>query len=380
MKATLGRINVTRILPIILATPIILIITFFLATQNHFLAAGSDFLSYFTGASIIKNGKADLIYDISTQRKYFEDIIYPLKGTVTNRFISPPFVALFFLPFTFINFYSSYKIFLIVNLGIFLVFLHLLAKTFPAFFKKYNFLYILPFYFFPVAVTLFMGQTSFVLAIIFLLIYLSLLSNKPKDVGVLTAALLFKPQYVFAIPFLLLLIKKKKQFLLWFFITTLSLLLISLFLVGPKALFDYFPFILSTENPDFGNRAQQMFSLHATLSHLIFASKLSNFYPFLLNSGVYLLFLYLFKKRMPKMTKKTSFIFVILSTLIFSLHVLNHDLVLLILPILILLEKGRLIAPLLIFILPSISILGNTLIATLVLLFIASFILFKPRA
>jgi hypothetical protein len=388
MKAFAGKLRITNFLAVFLITPLVLIFVYFLAVPNPNLAAGSDFLSYYAGASIIKNGKTDLIYDISTQRQFFEDIIYPLKGTITNRFISPPYVALLYFPFTFINYFIAYKIFFIVNLGVFFLFLCILRRVFRDIFQKYNFLYIIPFYFFPVAMTLFMGQTSYILAILFLFIYLLLVNNKSRETGILSAVLLIKPQYVFAIPFFLLLVKEKRQFLQGFFITTFSLLLISLLLVGHKALFDYLPFMLSTENPDFGNRAQQMFSFHSAISYLFFKSNLSSIYPFILNSGAYILFLYLFKKRKSKISIKTAFILIVFLTLLFSLHVLNHDLVLLILPIFILLdsslkergriEVGRLITPILIFILPSLSIFDNTFAAICMLFVISSLILIKP--
>ena len=379
MKVTLGRINVNRILPIILAAPIILIIVFFLATQNHFLAAGSDFISYYTGASIIRQGKGNLIYDLSTQRQFFDDIIYPLKGNIANRFISPPFVALLYLPFSLLNYYFAYKLFFIANLGIFVFFLYLLAKTFSKIGTKYKFLHILPFYFFPVFVTLFMGQTSFVLAILFILIYQSLKDNKPELLGILSSALLIKPQYIFAIPFILILVKKKKKFLHWFLTATLFLFLTSILIAGSKALLNYLPYLFSTENPEFGNRAHQMVSFHAGISYLFFNSNLANIYSLGINFSLYISSLYLFAKRINKMQLKTAFVLIIFLTLVFSVHVLGHDLVLLLLPIFIILEKGRLIAPLLLFILPALSILGNTLPAIFTLLIITSLFLYKHK-
>lgn len=383
-----SRINVVKLLNFVLIVPISLIILLFLFTPNPYLAAGSDFISYFTGASIIKDNKAHLIYDITTQEEYFENIIYPYKGIVINRYISPPFVAIMFLPFTFINYFTAYKLFFIANLGLFLIFLYILSKVFTRLEEKYKFFYIIPFYFIPAATTLFMGQTSFLLAIIFLLIYIYLKKNRSKEAGMLSAALLVKPQFIIAIPFILLLVKKKKRFFIWFLGVTFFLFLISLLIAGPKALSDYLPSLLSTENPQFGNRAYQMFSLHAATTYFFFNSNLSNIYSLIVNFVVYLSSIYLFAKRISKMRLKTAFILVLFLTLTFSIHVLSHDLTLLLLPIFIIINdtlkpgktNGVLLAfALLLFVLPSTVSLGNSIYAGLMLFVLSAYVLFRPE-
>ena len=388
MKGIFGKFSLAKLLPVFIITPIVLIFTFFLAFPSHNLAGGSDFLSYFAGASIIKNDKANLIYDISTQKESLENIIYPLKGSITNRFISPPFVALLYLPFTYLNYFTAYKLFFIANLGLLLIFLFLMEETFKKLRKKYEWLTIVPFYFIPVATTLFMGQTSFLLALIFLLIYICLNKKKSKEVGILSATLLIKPQFIVAIPFLILLVKRKKEFLLWFLISILILFLLSFLMVGPKALSDYLPYLLLTENPEFGNRANQMFSLHAAISYLFFKSNLTNLYSLIINFALYTYSLYLFSKRVSKMRLKTAFIIVIFLTLVFSVHVLSHDLILLLLPIFIILNdtlkvgkwKGDLLAfALFLFVLPATITLGNTIPAAVILIVFSALLLFKPE-
>lgn len=387
MKFSL-RNSLFELLPFILIVPLCLILILFLLVPNPNLAAGSDFISYYAGASIIKDNKGELIYDISTQRQYFEDIIYPLKATFTNRYISPPFVAFLFLPFTFVSYFTSYKLFFIANLGLFVILLFLMDKTFTKLGDKYKFLIIVPFYFIPVITTLFMGQTSFLLAIIFLLIYISLKKQKSKELGILSALLFIKPQYAIAIPFLVLLVKRKKQFLLWFLGTALILFLASLLIAGPKALLDFLPNALSTENPEFGNRAHQMFSLHAAISYFFFNSNLVNIKSFIINFGLYIFSLYLFTKRVTKMRLKTAFVLVIFLTIVFSVHVLSHDLVILLLPIYIALEgifKNKkvnnrlLVITLALFVLPATVALGNSMPGVAILLFLSVLILFKPE-
>ena len=263
-----------------------------------------------------------------------------------------------------------------------------MEETFKKLRKKYEWLTIVPFYFIPVATTLFMGQTSFLLALIFLLIYICLNKKKSKEVGILSATLLIKPQFIVAIPFLILLVKRKKEFLLWFLISILILFLLSFLMVGPKALSDYLPYLLLTENPEFGNRANQMFSLHAAISYLFFKSNLTNLYSLIINFALYTYSLYLFSKRASKMRRKTAFILVIFLTLVFSVHVLSHDLILLLLPIFIILNdtlkagkmKGELlIFTLFLFVLPATVTLGNTIPAAVIFIVFSALLLFKPE-
>lgn len=393
MKFSL-RNNLVKHISFVLIVPISLILILFLL-PNPYLA-GSDFISYFSGASIIREGEGNLIYDLSTQKEYFGDIIYPLKAAFPNRYIAPPFVALLYFPFTFFNYFTSYKLFFIANLGLFVILLFLMNKTFTELVDKYKFLIIVPFYFFPVFVTLFMGQTSFLLALIFLLIYISLKKQKSKELGILSAILLIKPQYAVAIPFLFLLVKKKKQFLLWFLGTILILFLTSLLIAGPKALSDYLPYALSTENPEFGNRAHQMFSLHAAISYFFFNSNLSNIYSLIINFAVYIPTLYVFAKRVSKIRLKMAFILVIFLTLTFSVHVLSHDLILLLLPIFIILNdafkagkinkfvlvkinRSLLALVLLLFVLPATVSLGNSIPAAVILFVLSAMVLFRPK-
>ena len=389
MRFKSGRNYLERLLPFFLIFPIALIIIYlFIISVNPYLAAGSDFISYFAGASIIKDGKGPLIYDFATQSEYMEKAIYPLTGQILNRYIAPPFVALIFLPFTFFNFFIAYKLFALFNFGLFSLFIYFLAGTFKKAKKLNRLIVILPLYFYPVITTLVSAQTSFILAILILFLYKLIKAKRPVLIGICTALLLVKPQYMVFTPFIFLLIKNKRKYALGFFATLFVLLLASILLVGTEGLINYPSFVLATENPAFGNRAHQMFSIHAVASNLLFDSNLASIQSLMFSFFGFIIVFYLFLKRHQKISLNLSFALVILLSLLFSAHVLSHDLILLLIPIYIFLEEGYKQRPrnrwqfyllvLILFIIPATISLGTSLPGTALLLVLATVIILKP--
>jgi hypothetical protein len=266
-----------------------------------------------------------------------------------------------------------------------LVLFFLLSQEFPLVDYKNKTILSISFYFFPVFITLFMGQTSFILAIIFVLIYHFLRLKEFKKVGVLSGLLLVKPQYLLAVPLILFFVKRKREFLSSFVLTVFFLLVLSLLIVGPEALLGYFDFARLTENPEFGNRASQMFSIQAATSYLFFNSNLTRAEPLFINASIYLLSLGLFLKKAKDYSFNKNFVIVVLLVLLFGVHVLNHDLILLIIPIFILLQqvyKGGVKSSLFLlisflFLIPTASFLGYSIIGTLALLIFALTLLLK---
>ena len=82
----------------------------FKATATN--ALGSDFVSFLTGASVIRAGKGNQLYDLVTQFSFQQAL---LAQEISTDFLLPfrnlPFVAFFFLPFLYR--YSAVNIFLI---------------------------------------------------------------------------------------------------------------------------------------------------------------------------------------------------------------------------------------------------------------------------
>lgn len=294
----------------------------------------ADFLSYFTGARILRDGKGSHLYDFDTQHTYQHMIAPIIPSSYLNRFVIPPFFALFYVPFTYLPYHVAYGLFFFFNL-LLLFFLLLISESLFVIQRWIASLAV--FFFYPTVETLFYGQLSFVICFIFLLIYKTLATRKSFLSGILTALLLIKPQFLISFPFLFLLSDKKRSFLSGFLLSAFFILGISIVTSGFDFLSRYIEFIRSTENSGFGNRASQMYTLHGGLAFLFFNSDLSNINAFLINLLGYMFTLFLFLMRYKHVIFKYSFAASILFTLVFAMHILVHDLSVLIIPLFIVL-------------------------------------------
>lgn len=349
------------------------------------VVASSDFLTYLTGATIIKRGVGDLIYDLETQLSFQKELVKPFFKEKLLPFRSPPVVALLFLPFTYFSPITSYKLFAILNLIILIILTISSAKIFKNI-KKYKFWYLIPFVFLPSIQTLFVGQTSFILLLIFLFIYISINNKNSLLAGVLGGFILFRPQYIVALPFLTVLVEKKLDFIIGFTLSFVFLLLMSLNLSGINPLLNYPSLIAYTERPVFGSRMDQMFSLTAALSQILKGNKVNFNSLLMINTGAYLLTLYIFIKRYKFIDFENLFVSTMLFSLVFSVHVLSHDLSILMLPVFIWLneafikevkkKKLLLFLAILVFLIPIMATVIKPAILTYVLFALAFYMLY----
>lgn len=338
------------------------------------LIIGSDFTAYLTGAQIIKEGKGNLLYDLKSQLKTQQEIIQPFwsyeKGLLPFRYL--PFVGVFFLPFTFFNLILGFKLFATFNLFLVILFILLSAKFFKNI-NQHKIWLLVPLIFIPVFHTISLGQTSLILTLSLLLIYQSIKSKKPFTAGLLCGLLLFKPQYLTILPFLFLLTNNKQRFIFGILLSFLALLSISIWTSGLDTLLKYPSLVLSTETPFYGARAHQMFSLNTLLSSP--ALSLSPFKIFIINGLLYLFFLLIFIKRHKSVSFDQSFASATIFSLLFAIHVLSQDLVLLLVPAYLMANHPFILLFTLILISLSAAVLKGGL-AVLILLLLAIGLLF----
>lgn len=345
-------------------------------TLPRFMVASSDFVSFPTGALLIKAGKGELIYDLQTQF-FYQQYLTDYARDWLLPFRSPPVVALAFIPLTYFPLILAYKLFAAFNLFILFLFTFFSGRIFPKI-KKFKFWPFLPFIYLPSLKTIMLGQLSIILSLVLLFIYKSAKSKKSLLVGLLAGLIFLKPQYLIAIPFFFLLVPDRRRFILGFLLSFSSLALLSISVSGVNSLLAYLPFAIQTEITTFGSRAYHMYTFYSLLRFLPFS--LSSFSRFLINGVFYLLALLLFAKRKRKLGPDKSFILAILFSILFSVHCLDHDLSFLLIPIFILLNQYKkglwdLIAILILFALPCLSLIGNTTAGPFVLLAIVFYFL-----
>lgn len=302
-------------------------------------AVGSDLVSYLTGARILRQERGEFLYNLDKQYYYQQKVIKPHVETGLLPFVNPPIIALFFIPLSFFPLLYAYKIYIIILFLVMVFISGVVSKIFSN--LRESFWLILPFIFYPSFGAVFVGQLSPFLVLCFLLIYLYLTKTNESIVGILAGLLLLKVQYIILVPYLFLLVKDKRLFIKYFLSSMLILVTISSLLSGWKIWDNYFITIYFAQNPEYGTRVWNMFTLHSSLSQIKPFSSLSYIELALINLLFYLISLGIFIKLSRFIPLDRLFAIAVILTLVFCMHGVNYDLSLLLLPIFILLNTLR---------------------------------------
>ena len=170
-----------------------------------------DSLAFYTGATLIWNGRADDLYDLETQRSLQEELLpsqyrqdRPHQWDLLP-FISPPFVALALAPLAGLSlpvFYAVTGGLLVLLIAVLVVALQCTANAWPE--SRRLLLFMLTVLWLPVSWSLMQGQMATLLAAAFALGYLALRNNQGILAGIILSTLWIKPQYaVLVLPALL---------------------------------------------------------------------------------------------------------------------------------------------------------------------------------
>ncbi|OGM24591.1 hypothetical protein A2962_01385 [Candidatus Woesebacteria bacterium RIFCSPLOWO2_01_FULL_39_61] len=311
----------------------------FMATlvNRSYFSKSADFISYFVGAEILAAGKGSLLYDLPTQYFFQTSVIDPKIGDWVLPFRGIPAVLLIYLPLTFLSLETAYTIFSIGNFLLLIFFYYLLTRVFENISAKSKYLFLLVIVFIPALQALCMGQLSVLITTIFLIIFNSIKDKKYVLAGVFSSLLIIKAQYLTAIPFIFFLVREKKQFLIGFFPMFAFLILVSSVMSYPLWFLRYPAFLFTTENSNYGSRFQDMGSFYANTRFLF--SNLSGRFVVFLNTLLYFVVLIFFAIRSRKLTYETLFVSTILFSIVFSVHFLSFDYVLLLIPFYIIFNK-----------------------------------------
>jgi len=345
----------------------------------------SDVVSFLTGALMIRNKVGVNLYDLPTQLFYQNQIVSPFVREAVLPFkIFAPF-ALPFVPLTSLPLKTAYMFFAFLNFALLGLLPHLTAMTLNKL-REFRFWYLAPFIFLPSILSVILGQLSIVLAFIYFLIFKFVKDKKEALAGVFSALLLIKPQYVIAIPFFLLLSDNRRSFLKGFLIVFFILILSTLIISSPDALLKYPSFLLLTENEFFSGHSQRMLTVSSTLYYNL-PMKLSSYKGALsLNALFYFIVYCIFIKKYKRVNFDYAFASAVIFSLLFAVHVLEHDLAILMVPFLILLNiavtdkknrKTLYILAFLLFLMPQIVLIISPAFGSIMTIFIAITLLYK---
>jgi hypothetical protein len=217
----------------------------------------SDFMAYSTGAQIILDGKGQDIYKLEIQKSYWEKL-QPRDTPYILPYIAPPTTALFYIPYLFLPANIRAQVATLVN------FLPILAGAFilgkVAKDSRLALLSIFSSWF--VWVCVWQIQPTALLFLVTAILYAALTKKNNALSGVLCAFYIIKPHYLIIVPLIFLLTGKNVTFVKTFLASLLVLLAINLSITGTLALFvDYPKLLTTTDNPNYGNRWYEMYSI-----------------------------------------------------------------------------------------------------------------------
>lgn len=347
----------------------------------------SDLVSFLTGAEILKAGKAGEIYDKDLQYTYQLKVIEPDFKYNLLPFRGLPIVAWLFVPLSYLKLNSAFVLLILINIFILFLFNRISSRLFPKI-DKLKYLFLITFFYWPTVSAMILGQFTLLLLLIFLLIYKYTKGKNYFLAGIASGVLLIKPQYLLFVPFLFFLIRGKRKFIEGLLISSILIILVNISISGLGELLKYPSFIVGTETINYGSRPYHMFTLYGLLKLVPFISSLPAWFLIVLNFVLYGVILFIFAKKVKKFSLDKGVVMGIIFTILFSVHALVHDLSLLLIPILILLnfvnsegikKVGFKFLIAILYFLPIIIFTGNTLAGVVTLFLVGYYLLFSAR-
>lgn len=294
-----------------------------------------DYVIYYTGAQIVRDGAGSDLYDLSLQRQYQAKFAAPIRAGALP-FNHPAYELLWHIPLTFLSYVDAYVVWNLINAGLLLG----LVRWFAL--RDHGALswmcLIMAFGFYPVLAVLLHGQDSILLTCLIGASMLALKRQAQVGAGVLLALASFKPQLVLPIALTWMCRPYRKAAVAWL-VSVLLLGLLSVSMVGITGTVRYLDLLSWIDKTNYTISPAIMPNLRGMI-HLLLGKQYPNVvFPLtaLLTLGVLVLMVRLWR-RFPSENEQVFDLTVALTvtlTLLTSYHGYAHDFALLLLPALI---------------------------------------------
>jgi hypothetical protein len=205
-----------------------------------------DFTIFYTGAQLLRNGQASDLYNLATQyRTQLRFAHVPIRQGPLP-FNHPPFEALLFVPFTWLEYWPAYLLWSALNLIMLAVTVTVLSRHFRQLAKFSPLILVLAATaFFPLAIGIIQGQDVIPLVLLFALAVVCFDRGDDALAGAFLAAGLFRPHLVVSL--VVLLAFRRWRVLVGFAPVALVLAGISVAIMGWHGSFEYVRFVLGLE-------------------------------------------------------------------------------------------------------------------------------------
>lgn len=211
-------------------------------TPSLFDRAGNikfqDFLPVYVSAKLVAQGRADELYNHQVTANAIQAIAHqPANVRLPNLY--GPQVALFFVPLTRFSFPVAARIWVIASLLIFTACIYLLWRSSPGLPLQAGTVFLCAVAFPPLFHFFVRGQLSALVLACFTASFLAFRADRDWLAGVALGFLIFKPQFLVAIPLILLLSQAWKSFA-GLILSAAAQLLLTRIYFGPAVMHEYF--------------------------------------------------------------------------------------------------------------------------------------------
>ena len=148
---------------------------------------GTDYLQFYAAGTTLRLGESQRLYDFGYQKTLQAEIAGPPFDGF-HAFITPPFLAFLYLPFSFLPYVLSFIAWSLLGFFFLWASLKILSQNL----HPKTVLYTLTW--FPIFASISFGQNSLLSLFIFSLVYLSLRKERYFSAGLASSFLLYKPQ------------------------------------------------------------------------------------------------------------------------------------------------------------------------------------------
>jgi len=236
----------TRIWGYFLAYCTILLLKYTYAiTRERFHLGSLDFPAFYTAGMVLRMGKGYELYNFSVQSKVQEAIMaaFNLERTSTDfvlqPYVNPPFFAATFVPLSHLSLEHAFWVWALFNLGLTLVMIWLLLRFMRASrWSSFLAAALIVLTFSPVLQTLLKGQNSLLVTFLLTMVFLLLRRGHEGTAGAVLSFGLIKPHLIILLPPFLF-AQRRWRALGGFGLGTMVLLVFSLLLTGVHGAQDY---------------------------------------------------------------------------------------------------------------------------------------------
>jgi Glycosyltransferase family 87 len=219
---------------------ILLHLMVFWQAREQILAGLPDFRIFYTAGLMLRRGEGHVLYDDALQSRTQREFVP--ASTADNSplpYNHPPFEAVLYVPFTYIQFLRAYSVWFLINGLLLAISIYTVRPWIPRAAAEFpELLFLAPLAFFPVFYAFMQGQDSILLLTLYCLAYAAFRREKDVQAGVWLGLGLFKFHLVLPFAFILLLARRWRA-IGGFALTAAAEVIVSWAIVGWRELLYY---------------------------------------------------------------------------------------------------------------------------------------------